>query len=352
MRENSQTKVFVAMSGGVDSSVSAYLLKKQGYNVTGVHLTCWNEGGCSDKEERDARRAASTLRIPFQVFDLRQDYADRVVSYMVNGYRRGITPNPDVMCNKEIKFGAFLRKALSMGADYIATGHYARLRVRNGVYSIYAGKDKNKDQSYFLWALSQEQLKHVIFPIGELTKPEVRKIARKAGLHVADKKDSQGICFVGKTTLLAFLGRYLRPKEGRVLDTEGRVIGSHPGAQFYTIGQRHGLGIALSQPHYVVYKNVKQNTIVLAGEGDKCLYQKEVQLKGLNLNPDFEFPADVRARVRYRQNLQSARVLRSRGGCKLIFAKPVKFVAPGQSTVFYNAGGKLLGGGIIVDRRK
>jgi len=350
MKKNSQIKVFVAMSGGVDSSVSAYLLKKQGYDITGVHLTCWNEGGCSDKEERDARRAAQTLGIPFYVFDLRKDYADRVVNYMVNGYKRGITPNPDVMCNKEIKFGAFLERALAMGADYIATGHYTRLKVRNGVYSVYAGTDKNKDQSYFLWTLSQSQLKRVIFPVGELTKPQVRKIARKAGLHVADKKDSQGICFVGKTTLPGFLGRYLKQKKGLVLDTEGKVIGSHPGAHFYTIGQRHGLGIALSKPHYVIHKDVKKNTIVLAGENDRHLYQKEVCLGKLNLNPDFKSPSSVRARVRYRQTLQSARVSCTKDGCKLVFSKPVKFVAPGQSAVFYNTGGRLLGGGVILDK--
>ncbi|MDD5710519.1 MAG: tRNA 2-thiouridine(34) synthase MnmA [Candidatus Colwellbacteria bacterium] len=350
MKRNSQAKVFVAMSGGVDSSVSAYLLKKQGHDVTGVHLTCWNEGGCSDKEECDARRAAETLKIPFYVFDLRKDYADRVVGYMVDGYKRGITPNPDVMCNREIKFGAFLKRALSMGADYIATGHYARLKVKNGTHSIYAGKDRNKDQSYFLWALNQEQLKRVIFPVGELLKPAVRKIARKAGLHVADKKDSQGICFVGKTTLPAFLGRYLKEKKGLVLDAEGKVVGSHPGAYFYTIGQRHGLGIALSQPHYVIHKDVKRNTIVLAGENDKRLYGWEVYLGGLNLNPDFKFPANVRARVRYRQTLQDARAFHDKGECKLVFSKPVKFIAPGQSAVFYNTQGRLLGGGIILDR--
>ncbi len=339
------------MSGGVDSSVSAYLLKKQGYDVTGVYLTCWNEGGCSDKEERDARRAAQTLRIPFHVFDLRKNYADRVVSYMVNGYKRGITPNPDVMCNKEIKFGAFLKRALSMGADYIATGHYARLKVENEVYSVYAGTDKNKDQSYFLWTLSQSQLKRVIFPIGELTKPEVRKIARKAGLHVADKKDSQGICFVGKTTLPTFLGKYLKQKEGLVLDTKGKILGSHPGAHFYTIGQRHGLGIALSKPYYVIHKDVKKNIIILAGENDKRLHQKKAHLGKLNLNPDFKFPSSVQARVRYRQALQNARASRTKDGCKLVFSKPVKFVASGQSAVFYNVGGKLLGGGVILDKQ-
>ena len=351
MNKKDNTQVFVGMSGGVDSSVSAYLLRKQGYEVTGVHLTCWNEGGCSDSEERDARRVAKTLGIPFYVFDLRKDYADKVVSYMVNGYRKGITPNPDVMCNKEIKFGAFLKRAIAMGADYVATGHYARLKEKDGIYSIYAGKDRNKDQSYFLWTLNQDQLRRAMFPIGELTKPEVRKIAQKAGLHVSDKKDSQGICFVGRITLQRFLGNYLKQKSGQVIDTEGRVIGFHPGAHFYTIGQRHGLGIALSRPHYIIHKDVKKNIIVLAGANDAHLYQREVHLEKLNLNPDFKFSSNVLARIRYRQAMQSARISRSKNGCKLVFTKPVKFIAPGQSAVFYNTGGKLLGGGIILDKQ-
>jgi tRNA-specific 2-thiouridylase len=338
------------MSGGVDSSVSAYLLKKQGYDVTGVHLTCWNEGGCSDKEEDDARRVAKTLGIPFQVFDLRQEYADRVVGYMVSGYENGITPNPDAMCNKEIKFGAFLKRALEMGADYVATGHYARLKEKRGVYSVYAGRDRHKDQSYFLWMLDQEQLKRAIFPVGNLTKTKVRKIARRAGLHVADKKDSQGICFVGKVTLQGFLSRYLEKKEGAILNTRGEVIGSHPGAHYFTIGQRHGLGVALNKPCYVVSKDIEKNTIVLAEEDNEHLFHREVYLKELNLNPGLRFPASVRARVRYRQALQGARVLRDDGGCRLVFAKPIKFVAPGQGGVFYNRGGKLLGGGVIVDK--
>jgi tRNA-specific 2-thiouridylase len=350
MSKKNHIRVFVGMSGGVDSSVSAYLLKKQGYDVTGVHLTCWNVGGCSDKEESDACRVAKTLDIPFHVFDLRKDYADRVVGYMVDGYKKGITPNPDVMCNKEIKFGAFLKKAIEIGADYVATGHYARLKERRGIYSIYVGKDKNKDQSYFLWTLNQDQLRHVMFPVGELIKSEVRKVAQKAGLHVADKKDSQGICFVGKTTLQDFLGNYLKQKSGQVLNTEGKVIGSHPGAHFYTIGQRHGLGVALSRPHYVIHKDVKKNVIVLARDDDKHLYKKEIYLEKLNLNPDFKFPSNVRARVRYRQSLQNARISQNKSECKLIFTQPVKFVAPGQSAVFYNTRGKMLGGGVILDK--
>ncbi|PIR98124.1 MAG: tRNA 2-thiouridine(34) synthase MnmA [Candidatus Colwellbacteria bacterium CG10_big_fil_rev_8_21_14_0_10_42_22] len=341
-------KVFVGMSGGVDSSVSAYLLKEQGYNVTGVHLTCWNEGGCSDKEERDARRVAKKLEIPFYVFDLRKEYIDKVVGYMVDGYKKGITPNPDVMCNKEIKFGAFLNKALEMGADYVATGHYARIKQRHGIYSIYAGKDKNKDQSYFLWTLTQNQLNHTLFPVGGFIKSEVREIARKSDLHVAEKKDSQGVCFVGQITLQEFLGRYLREKKGKVLNTKGEVVGAHPGAHFYTIGQRHGLGIALNEPHYVASTDIEKNTIILAKTDEEDLYRKEVYINGLNLNPDFQPPSDIKIRVRYRQKLESAHIEKANKGARIIFKKPIKFVAPGQSAVFYNNQGKLLGGGIIL----
>lgn len=347
-KQKSRTRVFVGMSGGVDSSVSAYLLKKQGYDVTGVHLICWNEGGCSDAEERDARRVAKALDIPFHVFDLRAEYADRVVDYMVAGYRNGITPNPDVMCNKEIKFGAFLERALKMGADLVATGHYARLKEKNGIYSVCTGRDKNKDQSYFLWALNQEQLGRVIFPVGSLIKSEVRRIARLAGLHVADKKDSQGICFVGKVTLRGFLNRYLEEKTGEVLNVDGAVIGHHPGAHFFTIGQRHGLRVALSEPYYVADKDMEKNTIVLAKEGDPRLYKREVWLEQLNLHPDLRLPSKVWARIRYRQKLQGARIFQAESGkCGLVFSRPMQFVTPGQSAVFYNFQGKLLGGGTI-----
>ena len=259
------------MSGGVDSSVAAALLKQEGYAVVGVHLKCWNVDGCAEEDAEDARRAAETLNIPFYVLDFEREYKAAVVNYMVEGYRRGLTPNPDVMCNREIKFGLFLKKAREMGADYIATGHYVRIRdankarmhtndanspttlpANNSRHShgfalrsrrLFIAKDVNKDQSYFLWTLTQGQLKYCLFPIGEYTKPQVRALARRFGLPNAEKKDSQGICFLGKVTLADFLGRYIPERRGEILDVRGEKIGEHRGAQFYTIGQRH-IGVA------------------------------------------------------------------------------------------------------------
>ena len=348
MTDHKSKRVFVGMSGGVDSSVSAYLLQKQGYDVVGVHLQCWNKDGCNEQEARDARLVANKLGIPFYVLDMEEEYGKRVVDYMVESYRNGLTPNPDVMCNKEIKFGLFLEKALSMGADFVATGHYARLVEENGEHFIYEGKDKGKDQSYFLWTLGEEKLKKVLFPIGDLKKEEVRKIAKEAGLHVAEKKDSQGICFIGQVTLQEFLHEYLGSKEGAVVDLSGEVIGKHEGAHFYTIGQRHGLGVALNAPHYVVDKDIKTNTVVLAQGDAKDLEKSEVSIRDFRLNANFELPSKVFARVRYRQDLHEAKLERAGENLLLKFTKPVRFVAPGQSAVFYSDKGKLLGGGIIL----
>ncbi|MEK7062321.1 MAG: tRNA 2-thiouridine(34) synthase MnmA, partial [Patescibacteria group bacterium] len=229
MKKNKKKTVFVAMSGGVDSSVAALLLNKQGYNVIGVFMRCYNLDGCSERDAEDARRVAEKLNIPFYVWDFEEEYKKKVVEYMVKGYKKGITPNPDVMCNREIKFGLFLEKALSMRADYVATGHYVRIKnyelgIRGGKKPLFIihnllfiAKDTNKDQSYFLWTLTQKQLKHCLFPIGEYLKSEVRKIAKKAGLLTAEKKDSQGICFLGKVSLDDFLKNYIPEKRGDVL---------------------------------------------------------------------------------------------------------------------------------------
>src|SRR3989344_4550740 len=341
-------KVFVGMSGGVDSSVSACLLQKQGYEVVGVHLKCWNKNGCDEKEARDARLVANQLGIPFYVFDMEEEYKRRVVDYMIDSYRNGLTPNPDVMCNKEIKFGLFLDTALSMGADFVATGHYARLVKEGGKSFIYQAEDKNKDQSYFLWTLGEEKLNKVLFPLGDIRKDEVRKIAKRAKLHIADKKDSQGICFIGQVTLQEFLNEYLESKEGKVLNLEGVVIGTHKGAHLYTIGQRHGLGVALNTPHYVVDKDVETNTVVLAERDAKDLEKLEVSIRDFRLNEDLNLPSKVFARVRYRQDLHEALLDRVGENLVLKFNQPVRFVAPGQSAVFYNESGKLLGGGVIL----
>ncbi len=365
-------RVFVGMSGGVDSSVAAALLKERGFDVVGVHLKCYNVDGCAEQDAEDARRAAETLKIPFYVFDMEQEYKDKVVEYMVDGYKKGITPNPDVMCNKEIKFGLFLEKALELGADYVATGHYVRLRqsrrhpeqregsheipryARNDNYRLYSAVDKNKDQSYFLWTLSQKQLKHSLFPIGDYVKPEVRKLARRYKLPNADKKDSQGICFLGQVTLKDFLGGYIPEKKGIIVNTAGEVVGEHKGAQFYTIGQRGGLGIGGSEkPYYVAEKDMKENALLVAEEGDPALFKKEIELTNVNLlnkesrvrNKEVRIP--VMARVRYRQPLASASFIIHNSSCKLVFAKPQKFVAVGQSAVFYAKSGEMLGGGVI-----
>lgn len=399
-KKQKSQKILVMMSGGVDSSVAALLLKKQGYDVVGVFMRCFNLDGCAEQDAEDARRVAEKLKIPFYVWDFEKEYKKKVVEYMVKGYKKGITPNPDVMCNQEIKFGIFLEKALKMGADYVATGHYVRLAFRhistgtghrlapaasrdldsqqqnsdfigdqafvasetfrtkhaenlaNGYYSLFTAKDKNKDQSYFLWTLTQKQLKYCLFPIGDYLKSEVRKIAKKAGLPTADKKDSQGICFLGKISLNEFLKKYIPEKKGVVLNIAGERMGEHKGAHFYTIGQRRGLGIGGSEkPYYIVEKNVKKNIITVA-EGDDSpeLYKKEIQLTNLNfINPVIHNPISILARVRYRQPLASAKFYKLNvKNYKIIFDKPQKFIASGQSAVFYNKKSEMIGGGIII----
>ncbi|MBU6500874.1 MAG: tRNA 2-thiouridine(34) synthase MnmA [Patescibacteria group bacterium] len=356
-------KVFVAMSGGVDSSVAALLLQNDGYDVVGVFMKCYNLDGCAERDAEDARRVAQKLDIPFYAWDFEKEYKEKVVDYMIEGYRQGITPNPDVMCNKEIKFGLFFKKAMAMGADFIATGHYVRLKDGR----LYQAVDNNKDQSYFLWTLTQEQLPHCLFPIGDYIKSKVREIARQAGLPTADKKDSQGICFLGKISVDDFLKQYIPERRGAVITAAGKKIGEHSGAEFYTIGQRHidadivfpKTGkTAERQPLYVSEKNVKDNTVTVAeGKDNQALYKKEIHLAGINFMsgalPKIS-SLTVLARVRYRQPLGKA-VL---NGTTLTFEQPQKFVAVGQSVVFYlpsetllkegSLQYEMLGGGIIL----
>ena len=268
-------KVFVGLSGGVDSAVSATLLKKQGYEVVGVFIKTWHPDflECNEEDERrDAMRVAAFLDIPFLTFDLADVYKKEVADYMIREYKEGRTPNPDVMCNKEVKFGTFLKKAISMGADCVATGHYARVLspceggVPEGRGGLLKGKDPSKDQSYFLWTLKQEQLERIVFPIGNLKKTEVRKLAKKFNLPVAEKKDSQGICFLGAVDLKEFLKHYIKFKKGKVCDEKGEVIGHHEGAVFYTLGERHGFTITKKKstdgPYYIVGKDIKKNTLL------------------------------------------------------------------------------------------
>lgn len=343
------------MSGGVDSSVAAALLKQKGYEVIGAHMRCWSGGvgpdaavgaSCAEQDAEDARRAAEVLGIPFYVFDFEKEYKNIVVNYMIDGYRKGITPNPDVMCNKEIKFGLFFNKAREMGADYIATGHYVR---RRGI-TLAIARDLNKDQSYFLWTLTPAQIRHCLFPIGDYTKPQVRKLAKKFGLLNAAKKDSQGICFIGQVGLPDFLSRYIRPKVGAIVNDSGEKIGQHRGAHLYTIGQRHGLKIGGTlRPLYVANKDVKKNLLLVAeGDDHPALFRKEIKLTGINFISTMtngQLPMTVWARVRYRQPLAKATLQFSN---RLIFDKPQKFVAAGQSAVFYDLNGAMIGGGVIV----
>ena len=350
--------IFVGMSGGVDSSVSAYLLKRQGYNVIGVFMRCVNIDGCAEADAEDARRVAGQLGIPFYVWDFEKEYEARVVQYMLDGYRAGITPNPDVMCNREVKFGLFLEKAIQLGADGIATGHYVRKVKKSGRWFLQAAVDTEKDQSYFLWTLTSEQIGFAHFPIGEYKKSEVRAIAKKAGLYTAEKKDSQGICFLGKISLGDYLKTKLPMKAGAIVTTTGQTIGTHDGSWFYTIGQRHGLNLQDKQHrtgirgnhetgiHYVAAKDITTNTIVVAEGGDNpALYHTQILLSDSNLG--FLDAQILCARVRYRQPVSEAQLVRSGKKIRLIFTNPQKFVAIGQSVVVYDKEGLVYGGGII-----
>lgn len=354
-------KVFVGMSGGVDSSVAAMLLKNSGYDVVGVFMRSYNVDGCAERDAQDARRVAEHIGIPFYVWDFETEYKRAVVDYMIEGYRQGITPNPDVICNKEIKFGLFLKKALALGADYVATGHYVKIGMVSGRYSLFAADDKNKDQSYFLWTLRQEQLKHCMFPLGDLEKPAIRELARKADLPTADKKDSQGVCFLGKVNVAQFLKQYIPGKKGDIVNLAGEKVGEHDGIFYYTIGQRQGLNLGMTnsylgmkgehetKPFYVAAKDIKENRLVVAeGEDNPALFRSTLKLKGLNMIGKLPKTSEVLARVRYRQPLSPATlVMHGPDEASLVFGEPQKFVAEGQSAVFYRPTGEMLGGGVI-----
>lgn len=338
-------KVYVGMSGGVDSSVTAALLKEQGYDVTGVYMKNWSQDlpgfTCPWKEDyQDAKRVAVQLGIPFKLYDFEKQYRQKVVDYMIDEYQTGRTPNPDIMCNQEVKFKLFLDAALADGADMIATGHYSR--VKDG--RLLTGRDKNKDQSYFLYRITENALRKSLMPIGELEKPAVRTLAKKLGLATADKKDSQGICFVGKVGIKEFLLSQLGTQpHGPIIDQNGEEIGEHDGAIFYTIGQRHGLDVGGGLPYYVSRKDMKTNTVYVTTDlDDKDLWSKEVALEDLHwINGK---PADKRyqARLRYRGPLVDCELK----GKKLILAEEQRGIAAGQSSVIYD-GDRILGGGII-----
>jgi len=349
-KDNLGIKVYVGMSGGVDSSVTAALLQEQGYEVTGVYMKNWSQDlpgfQCPWKEDyQDAKRVAVQLGIPFKMYDFETEYRQRVVDYMLDGYKAGITPNPDIMCNQEIKFKLFLDTALADGADMIATGHYARIEDNK----LLAGKDENKDQSYFLYRVTKDALKHSLMPIGDLEKPEVRRLAKKFGLATADKKDSQGICFVGKVGIREFLEQFVETEPGNIIDQFGRSVGEHDGALFYTIGQRHGLNVGGGLPYYVVGKDMDKNEVYVTTDlDDERLWKTELRLTGvhwINGTPDLTKSYDVR--TRYRQALIKCSLNSEGDSLSVNLDEPVRAITPGQSAVFYNRD-RCLGGGIVV----
>jgi tRNA-specific 2-thiouridylase len=351
-------KVFVGMSGGVDSSVAAALLQRQGYDVTGVFIKVWQADWmpCTWKDERrDAMRVAAKLNIPFLTLDAEEEYKREVVEYMIREYASGRTPNPDVMCNKYVKFGSFLKYAEEHGADFIATGHYAiREDDKYAKSHMKISKDKEKDQTYFLWTLSQQTLKKVLFPIGGYTKTDVRKLAKKFDLPTADKKDSQGLCFIGKVDMKDFLKHYLPEKQGDVLDERGEIIGHHEGTHFYTLGARHGFVITKKSsddmPFYIVSKNIEANTLTVSHKThEENQHKTEFILKDVNWISETSLKEEkkLQARFRYRQKLQSCNIEQAgKKEYKVIFDEPQEFVASGQSVVVYEVE-KCLGGGII-----
>ena len=350
-------KVFVGVSGGVDSSVALALLQKGGYDVTGVFLKVWSPDflPCNWKEERQsAMRVCATLKVPFLTIDCEEEYKREVADYMVKEYKAGRTPNPDVFCNKFIKFGLFLKKAIEIGADFIATGHYAKNSHLSPFCELSESKDKEKDQSYFLYTLNQNQLSKIIFPVGEMTKPEVRALAQKLNLPTANKKDSQGICFIGDVNMKDFLSHYIKPEIGDVLNTEGKIIGKHNGAIFYTIGERHGFQIMDKTPDdsacFVVSKDVVKNTITVAKKEEQSAREnaKEVIIKNMHWISGLEenLPLKTSVRIRYRQQKQDCVIKKIKNNYHIIFENAQKGVALGQSAVFYEKE-ICLGGGII-----
>lgn len=343
--------VYVGLSGGVDSSVSAALLQQQGYSVVGVYMKNWTQDvagvACPWKQDlADARAAAAVLDIPFKVFDFQAEYKQHVVDTMVAEYEAGRTPNPDVLCNQEIKFSLFLRTALADGADSIATGHYAR--VKDG--RLFAAHDQAKDQSYFLYRVTAEALKHTIFPLGELTKPEVRKLAAQFRLPTANKPDSQGICFVGEVGIREFLRQYVAAEPGPVLlAATGERLGTHEGALFYTHGQRHGLGIGGGTPYYVTSKDIATNTVYVTGDpADLALQSDKFTLAHTHwIDHSPVSGQEYLIRTRYRAQLIPATIAKTDTGYAIQLKHTERAVTPGQSTVIYDHSGHVFGGGLI-----
>ena len=392
-------RVVVGLSGGVDSSVAAYLLKEQGYEVIGLFMKNWHDDSVTISNEcpwlddsNDAMLVAEKLGIPFQTVDLSEQYKDKIVDYMFREYKMGRTPNPDVLCNREIKFDVFLKIALDLGADYIATGHYCRkgtlIKNNKETYQLLAGKDPNKDQSYFLCQLSQEQLSKTLFPIGELLKPEVRKIAKEQELITAEKRDSQGLCFIGKVRLPDFLQQKLKPKKGEIIEIpssfsgfkkenlvfnskeeelafisekqnytkqKGKTVGKHQGAHYFTKGQRKGLAVGgTKEPLFVIDTDVKENIIYVGlGKNHPGLYRRGLLVLSEEMHwvrPDLKInigeSLDVMARIRYRQRLESGTIYFTKSGLYVIFDNPQSAITEGQFVAWYQ-NEELIGSGVI-----
>ncbi|AZK46565.1 tRNA 2-thiouridine(34) synthase MnmA [Paenibacillus lentus] len=363
---NSETRIVVGMSGGVDSSVTALLLKQQGYDVIGIFMKNWDDtdefGHCTAEDDaEDVRRVCEQIDIPYYTVNFEKEYYNKVFAYFLEEYKRGRTPNPDVMCNREIKFGEFLNKAMELGADYVATGHYARVVQEDSMYKLLRGVDSNKDQTYFLNALNQEQLSKAMFPIGHLPKPEVRRIAEKAGLYTAKKKDSTGVCFIGERNFREFLSQYLPAQSGDMVDiATGEVKGRHDGLMYYTLGQRQGLGIGGSgsgEPWFVAEKDLEHNILyVVQGDKHPSLYSTGLIASGVNwiagMDKLPDIPFKCTAKFRYRQQDQGVTLTPKEDGTIYVaFDQPQKAITPGQAVVFYD-GDECLGGGTIEAPKK
>lgn len=338
------SKVFLGMSGGVDSAVSAYLLREAGHEVVGVYMKNWSKNlpgmKCPWAEDlADAKRTAVKLGLDFRVFDFENEYKQKVVDYMIAEYKKGNTPNPDIMCNQEIKFKLFAETAFEQGAEMIATGHYARTDGKNLLRAV----DDNKDQTYFLYRISADVIPKIIFPVGEMKKPDVKALAEEVGLSVAHKSESMGVCFVGEANMKDFLGEFVETKPGEIREIESeKVLGYHDGAIFYTLGQRHGLGLKTGLPYYVVKKDMDQNIVYVSQNlNSLSLWKKEIELKDIIIRGEHDL-SKLQARIRHRAPLVEAAL----EGNKLIFADEQKSLTPGQSVVLYS-GDICIGGGII-----
>ncbi len=358
-KDNNSISVIVGMSGGVDSSVSAHLLLEQGYQVEGLFMKNWEEDDdteyCTAKEDlADAQAVSDKLGIKLHTANFASEYWDNVFEHFIEEYKAGRTPNPDILCNREIKFKAFLEYAKVLGADYIATGHYVRRDDSSGKSKLLRGLDGNKDQSYFLHAVGEKEIAQTLFPVGELEKPEVRRIALEQGLATAKKKDSTGICFIGERRFKDFLQKYLPAKPGKIETAEGELIGDHQGLMYYTLGQRQGIGIGGSKNHgaspwYVVAKDLKRNVLIIGQGGQhELLFTQALRCSDIfwiNTAPA-QFPYKCVAKVRYRQSDQACTIHQKEGEYFVIFEEAQRAATPGQSAVFYD-GEVCLGGGVI-----